>query len=228
MVLLLRLLYMQARYYDPDIGRFYSNDPIGFDNIHNFNRYSYANNNPYKYVDPDGRDAVITYNKNGSIQIDISTKFSGSGASAKNIAAVKSIVSKTWSGTYSIDGKSTQVNVAITDASSNSLVTNNITLIDGPTSDVYSGGESFVDGSSSGEWRTDNGGFTNGTIAHEAGHLMGLDDKCLGSAPYPTYKDNIMGNKSGSVDSRNIKSILKSKVNWKTPKTGSRIRKKND
>lgn len=47
---------MQARYYDPVIGRFYSNDPVGFKNVHNFNRYAYANNNPYKYVDPDGRD----------------------------------------------------------------------------------------------------------------------------------------------------------------------------
>ena len=54
----LALSYMQARYYDPVIGRFYSNDPKGFSNIHNFNRYAYANNNPYKYVDPDGRDAV--------------------------------------------------------------------------------------------------------------------------------------------------------------------------
>jgi len=52
------LVYMQARYYDPVIGRFYSNDPVGFSNVHNFNRYAYANNNPYKYVDPDGRDAV--------------------------------------------------------------------------------------------------------------------------------------------------------------------------
>jgi uncharacterized protein RhaS with RHS repeats len=51
-------MYMQARYYDPVIGRFYSNDPVGFSNVHNFNRYAYANNNPYKYVDPDGRDAV--------------------------------------------------------------------------------------------------------------------------------------------------------------------------
>jgi uncharacterized protein RhaS with RHS repeats len=51
---------MQARYYDPVIGRFYSNDPVGTaefiaeGNIQGFNRYSYVNNNPYKYVDPDG------------------------------------------------------------------------------------------------------------------------------------------------------------------------------
>ncbi|WP_228710654.1 RHS repeat-associated core domain-containing protein [Saccharobesus litoralis] len=53
---------MQARYYDPVIGRFYSNDPVGFmehiqrgnQAVHGFNRYAYANNNPYKYTDPDG------------------------------------------------------------------------------------------------------------------------------------------------------------------------------
>ncbi|WP_237524030.1 RHS repeat-associated core domain-containing protein [Shewanella sp. KX20019] len=55
----LGLTYMQARYYDPLIGRFYSNDPVGFKNVHNFNRYAYANNNPYKYIDPDGRDASL-------------------------------------------------------------------------------------------------------------------------------------------------------------------------
>lgn len=49
---------MQARYYDPIIGRFYSNDPVGFtaSNPMMFNRYVYANNNPYKYVDPDGKE----------------------------------------------------------------------------------------------------------------------------------------------------------------------------
>jgi RHS repeat-associated protein len=50
----LGLSYMQARYYDPVIGSFYSNDPLGFRDVHSFNRYAYANNNPYKYVDPDG------------------------------------------------------------------------------------------------------------------------------------------------------------------------------
>jgi uncharacterized protein RhaS with RHS repeats len=50
---------MQARYYDPVIGRFYSNDPVGMTNVHTFNRYTYANNNPYKYVDPDGESAAL-------------------------------------------------------------------------------------------------------------------------------------------------------------------------
>jgi RHS repeat-associated protein len=55
------LSYMGARYYDPVLGRFMGIDPQGFDprNIHSFNRYTYANNNPYKYVDPDGRAGAL-------------------------------------------------------------------------------------------------------------------------------------------------------------------------
>lgn len=55
------LTYMGARYYDPIVGRFMAIDPIGYkeSNIHSFNRYAYANNNPYGYVDPDGRAAKL-------------------------------------------------------------------------------------------------------------------------------------------------------------------------
>ena len=51
------LVYMQARYYDPSIGRFLSVDPVGpiAGNIFNFSRYSYTNNNPVNHIDPDGR-----------------------------------------------------------------------------------------------------------------------------------------------------------------------------
>ncbi|MCU7843179.1 MAG: RHS domain-containing protein [Candidatus Thiodiazotropha sp. (ex Monitilora ramsayi)] len=54
------LSYYGARYYDPVIGRFISPDPVGFTetSIHSFNRYTYSNNNPYKYVDPDGNFAI--------------------------------------------------------------------------------------------------------------------------------------------------------------------------
>ncbi len=50
------LTYFGSRYYDPSIGRFMSVDPVGFveSNPMSFNRYLYVNNNPYKYVDPDG------------------------------------------------------------------------------------------------------------------------------------------------------------------------------
>lgn len=51
------LTYMQQRYYDQGVGRFLSVDPVSASSINggNFNRYWYANNNPYKFTDPDGR-----------------------------------------------------------------------------------------------------------------------------------------------------------------------------
>ncbi len=50
------LSFFGARYYEPTIGRFVSIDPQGFDeeNIFSFGRYAYGNNNPYKFVDPNG------------------------------------------------------------------------------------------------------------------------------------------------------------------------------
>ncbi len=47
---------MNARLYDPALGRFLSPDPyIQLPDLsQNFNRYSYALNNPLKYTDPDG------------------------------------------------------------------------------------------------------------------------------------------------------------------------------
>ncbi len=56
------LVYMQARYYDPAVGRFLSVDPVGPSpgNTFNFNRYDYANNNPIVNIDPDGRQSTVT------------------------------------------------------------------------------------------------------------------------------------------------------------------------
>jgi RHS repeat-associated protein len=55
------LVYMQQRYYDAQIGRFLSVDPMGplDDPITSFGRYHYAANNPYANIDPDGRRCVV-------------------------------------------------------------------------------------------------------------------------------------------------------------------------
>lgn len=53
------LSYFGARYYDPVIGRFYGVDPKGPDGAdwNSFNRYAYGNNNPYRFIDQDGKVA---------------------------------------------------------------------------------------------------------------------------------------------------------------------------
>jgi RHS repeat-associated protein len=54
------LTYMQQRYYDQSIGRFLSVDPVtaNANTGAMFNRYNYAYNNPYRFTDPDGRQAI--------------------------------------------------------------------------------------------------------------------------------------------------------------------------
>ncbi len=50
------LYYYGARYYDPELGRFISPDPIvpSPGDPQSLNRYSYVRNNPVKYIDPTG------------------------------------------------------------------------------------------------------------------------------------------------------------------------------
>ncbi len=54
------LIYMQQRYFDPVAQRFLSTDPVDVSTTDggNFNRYWYANNNPYRFTDPDGRNPL--------------------------------------------------------------------------------------------------------------------------------------------------------------------------
>ncbi len=84
------LSYMGARYYDPILGRFMGVDPKGVtpEQLHSFNRYSYGNNNPYKYVDPDGHSpidvAFLIYDL-GKLGVAIYTG-TGVGAAAADVA----------------------------------------------------------------------------------------------------------------------------------------------
>ncbi|MEE4185783.1 MAG: RHS repeat-associated core domain-containing protein [Gammaproteobacteria bacterium] len=69
------LTYMQARYFSPFSGRFLSPDPalLRADDPQTFNRYAYARNNPYRYIDPDGRESI-------AITVKGSAAFGGGGS----------------------------------------------------------------------------------------------------------------------------------------------------
>ena len=55
------LIYAKARFYDPEIGRFLSHDPMGgaVNNPPSLHRYLYAYANPTVYIDPTGRIAIL-------------------------------------------------------------------------------------------------------------------------------------------------------------------------
>jgi len=46
------LMYYRARFYDPQVGRFINEDPIGLDG--GINPYAYVGNNPVSFIDPSG------------------------------------------------------------------------------------------------------------------------------------------------------------------------------
>lgn len=48
-------VYLRARYYDPEIGRFISEDPAR----DGFNWFVYCNNNPIRYIDPSGMFPIV-------------------------------------------------------------------------------------------------------------------------------------------------------------------------
>jgi RHS repeat-associated protein len=50
------LYYFGERYYDPEVGRWLTPDPLGF--VDGLNLYTYVNNNPVNMVDPYGLDEV--------------------------------------------------------------------------------------------------------------------------------------------------------------------------
>lgn len=83
------LYFMHARYYDPTIGRFLSEDPVWSVNL-----YPYSNNNPLTYIDPDGEYCVDLYNKIEKYNSVLSSPESRTGQARRAIRKRKRIAEK--------------------------------------------------------------------------------------------------------------------------------------
>ncbi len=83
------LYYYRARYYDSNLGRFLSQDPIGFD-AGDANLYRYVNNAPFNATDPTGEAVAIEYqvlsgDDTGTVQVFI--------AQTNNVAHARNLFS---------------------------------------------------------------------------------------------------------------------------------------
>lgn len=152
--------------------------------------------------------------RGNNIAIELPVQFSGSGLTPQRQAAMTDAIQKAWSGHFGPYEVSTSVTAPPPNAPAADI--NTITVLDQP-------GYSATDKNSVTLYTSEPGqsaysGTQLGFVAaHEAGHLMGEPDHyaltdtngIAGHDADPGYEHNIMGEKGGMVDQRNIESILR-------------------
>lgn len=86
------LHYNWHRYYDPEIGQYIEPDPIGIDG--GVNLYTYANNNPLKFVDPEGLDWIYSqstgnmyHQPDNGLRVLVGRGYAGHGTGLNNSAS---------------------------------------------------------------------------------------------------------------------------------------------
>ena len=86
------LYYYGARYYDPEIGRFLTRDPLKgeLEYPQTQNRYIYCLNNPLKYIDPRGLDIEFVILPDGTISYEMAELYN------KMQKALDSLTEEEW------------------------------------------------------------------------------------------------------------------------------------
>ncbi len=213
-----------ARMYDPALGRWWVIDPLSVKHP-NQSPYLFCNGNPIIYMDPDGRDGVITI-KGGQINVSSNIYLYGAGATKAVAAQYQSDINSKWGGSHSAkssDGKTSfnvKVNVQVglyegKEKNDPFIISeswnpsNRDNFIEVGAADK----RSYVSGGDEGEWRSQGRGTTlakDDPAPHEVGHLLGLDDRYTDKNGIDKgWEKNIMGDsQNGKVDQRNIDGIL--------------------
>ncbi len=94
------LYYYRARYYNPTLGRFISQDPLGFE-AHDSNLYRYVLNSPLNFKDPTGMASALEYTFSRAFWLTIvSYNASSIGAACQHARTGQPPVTL-WAGTFS-------------------------------------------------------------------------------------------------------------------------------
>jgi hypothetical protein len=151
--------------------------------------YMWNRNNPYQYSDPTGYAATVTEDAN-NVTVNISVKFIGDNIDDSLKQAIMSAIEKAWSGPDK-DGYNVTVHVSEQKGEPDAL-TNTITLTNrDPNSPAGRAGTLWSRNVTASRFADPY------VFAHEAGHLMGLNDQYdtvhEPHAPLPGFEHNIMG-----------------------------------
>jgi len=184
-----------ARFYDAQVGRWYSIDPHG-ESYYSWTPYNYVANNPMLLIDPDGKDWVITQStdKDGNVTYNIKINITIYNSSQRkyNAGAFQDLVAKQLEGVFNgseIDGEGkttaweTTVNInTITDTDDYNGTDHLLEVVDDDLLEqndgFYAGGQASYCGlriyipisTAVSSLKNNN----HRTIAHEFGHTGGL------------------------------------------------------
>jgi RHS repeat-associated protein len=164
-----------ARMYDSRLGRWLTIDPLA-GKYPNFSPYSFCENNPIYFKDPDGKDAIITIDGN-NITVSAKIYIMNSGKNKINVAKTQKAIMKYWGKEFSYTDGEKKYNVKFdiqvkeadgtedpNDASKNWVRP----MADSFRSEVDAAGGRY------GLWAKNK---ADKTYAHEVGHMLGLADQ---------------------------------------------------
>ena len=202
------------RFYSPGLGRWLSRDPIGEEGGENL--YAFCKNNPVFNADINGESIRVQQSgKQITVVLNITIYYANNIEKRANTdldriaRRIRNQIESHWNSQtwhYQCCTVSFRANVTTSrQVGSHGLTNDNLIAI---TTDAKH--RSYVINMNRGIWAADNKRGSDWSFAHEAGHLMGLDDDYTDeNGPNPGHDGHMMAVDGGIVDAHEVMDIIR-------------------